>query len=45
MWQNLICDALRDLISFIQYRKREQHPRKSITFSKAAELSLQLYWM
>ena len=29
-----ICDALRDLVSFAQFKKRERHPLRSITFSK-----------
>ena len=29
-----ICDALRDLASFVQFKKREQHPLRSVTFSK-----------
>ena len=30
------CVALRDLVPFVQVKKREKHPWKSITFSKAA---------
>ena len=29
-------DALRDLVPFVQFKKREIHPRKSVTFSKVA---------
>ena len=29
-----ICDAFRDLVSFVQFKKREKHLWKSITFSK-----------
>ena len=29
-----ICDALRDLIPFVQYKKREKHPWRSVAFSK-----------
>ena len=32
-----MCDALRDLVPFAQFKKREKHPWKSVTFS------LQLY--
>ena len=32
----LICDALRDLVSFVQLLKREKHPWTSVTFSKVA---------
>ena len=30
----LICDALRDLVPFSQFEKREKYPWRSITFSK-----------
>ena len=29
-----ICDALRDLVPFVQFKKREKHPRRSVNFSK-----------
>ena len=38
-----ICDALRDLVTFIQFKQLEKHPWWSVTFSKAAGFSLQLY--
>ena len=28
-----ICDALRDLVPFVQFKKREKHPWKSVKFS------------
>ena len=31
-----ICDTLRDLIPFLQFKKREKHPWRSVTFSKVA---------
>ena len=31
----LKCDVLRDLVSFVQFEKREKHPWRSVTFSKA----------
>ena len=31
-----ICDVLRDLVLFVQFKKREKHPLRSITFSKVA---------
>ena len=31
-----ICDALRDLVLFVQFKKREKHPWMSVTFSKVA---------
>ena len=38
-----ICGALRDLVPFVQLKKREKHPWRSVTCSKVAGLSLQLY--
>ena len=32
----LICDALRDLVLFVQFKKREKHPWSSVNFSKVA---------
>ena len=31
-----ICDALRDLVSFVQFKKREKHPWRNVIFSKVA---------
>ena len=31
-----ICDVLRDLVPFVQFKKREKHPWRSVTFSKVA---------
>ena len=31
-----ICDALCDLVSFVQFKKREKHPWRCVTFSKIA---------
>ena len=31
-----ICDALRDLVPFVQFKKREKDPWRSVTFSKVA---------
>ena len=28
-----ICGALRDLAPFVQFEKREKHPRRSVNFS------------
>ena len=33
----LIYDALRDLVSFAQFKEQEKHPWKSVTFSKVCE--------
>ena len=32
----IICDALRGLVTFAQFSKREKHPQGSVTFSKVA---------
>lgn len=32
--QDFNCDALRNLAPFSQFKKREKHPRRSVTFSK-----------
>ena len=31
-----ICGALRDLVAFVQFKKRKKHPWRSVTFSKVA---------
>ena len=31
-----MCDVLRDLVPFVQYKKREKKTWKSVTFSKVA---------
>ena len=31
------CDAMRNLVLFPQFTKREKHPWKSVTFSKVAD--------
>ena len=33
------CDALRDFVPFGQFKKREQHPRRSVTFSELQALA------
>ena len=38
-----ICGTLGDLVSFVQFKKCEKHPWRSVTFSKVAWFSLQLY--
>ena len=30
-------------IPFVQFKKREKHPQRSVTFSKVARFNLQLY--
>ena len=31
-----VSDALRNLVPFVQFKKRERHPWRSVTFSKVA---------
>ena len=31
-----ICDALHDLVPFVQFKKREKHPFRTVNFSKVA---------
>ena len=31
-----MCDALHDLVPFVQFKKGEKHPWMSVTFSKVA---------
>ena len=37
-----ICGALHDLVLFVQFKKREKHPWRSVNFSKVAGFRLQL---
>ena len=32
-----ISNALRDLVPFVQFKQREKHPWRSVTFSKVAD--------
>ena len=32
------CDALRDFVPFVQIKKREKHPRRSVDYNKVAGL-------
>ena len=41
--KKLKCGALRDLVAFVQFEKREKDPWRSVKFSKVAGFSLQLY--
>ena len=36
----IICDTLHDLVPIVQFKTREKHPWRSITFSKVAGLEL-----
>ena len=33
-----MCDALRNLVPFVQFKKREKHPWRSVNFRKVAGL-------
>ena len=35
-----ISDALRDLVAYVQFKKREKDPWRSVTFSKVAGFSV-----
>ena len=35
-----IWDALRDLVPFVQIKKRKKHPWRSVTFSKVAGFTI-----
>ena len=34
--QMCICDVLLNFLPFVQFKEREKHPRRSVTFSKVA---------
>ena len=34
---NYKCGALRDLVAFAQFKKRENHPWRSVNFSKVVD--------
>ena len=38
-----LCDALRNSVSFAQFKKQEKHQWRSDTFSKVADFGLELY--
>ena len=39
----LICNALCNLVPFVQFKKRGKHQRRSVTFSKVVRWRLQLF--
>ena len=41
--QAKLCGALRDLVPFVQFKKRKKHPWRSVNFSKVAGWSVQVY--
>ena len=43
VWTKLFRGVLRDLVLFLQFKKREIHPWRSVNFSKVAGLSLQIH--
>ena len=38
-----ICAVLRNLVPFLQFKTREKHPWRSVSFIKATGFSLQIY--
>ena len=36
-------DSLRDLVPFVQFKKREKHPWRSVTLTKFAGFSVEFY--
>ena len=38
-WLNVIYGALRDLVPFVQFKKREKHPWRSVNFSEVSGFS------
>ena len=43
LYLHIICGEMRDLVPFLQFKIREKHPQGSVTLSKVAAFSLQLY--
>ena len=39
----IICDALLDFVPFVQFKKREKHPRRSVTFRRVDIYILLIY--
>ena len=39
IWQGPKCDALRDLVPFVQFKKREKRPWRSVNFSEACNFA------
>ena len=37
-----ICDALRNLLPFVEFKKRQKHPWRSLTFGKVTGFNMQL---
>ena len=43
-WEkNVLYDVLHDLVTFVQLKKHEKYPRRSVTFSKVAGFSIKFY--
>ena len=38
-----MCGPLRDLVPFVEFKKREKHSWRSVNLSKAAGFSMELY--
>ena len=45
LWDTLMryMDSLRDLVPFVQFKKREKHPWRSVTLTKFAGFSVEFY--
>ena len=44
LWNTSICDALRYLVPFVQFKKRKKHPWRSVNFSKVVGTYLLLVY-
>ena len=38
-----LSDVLRDLVPFVQFKKREKRPWRNVTLSKVAGFNMQIY--
>ena len=43
--QKSLCDVLSDLVPFVQFKKREKHPRRSATFSTKSNTPPWVFFM
>ena len=40
-----MCDSLRDLVPFLQFKKCEKHPWRSVTFSAKSDTPLWVFFI
>ena len=40
---SIVCDALRDLVPFVQFKKREKHPWRSVNFKGETRICINLF--